>query len=487
MKLTLGITGLCAILLLATAPTGYAQEDAAQETESLTSIEHWGGFIDIPMLKLGYTLAFTTGVDDSTTGTIDIPMQGVDGMPITDITYTDTSVSFAISAVGAVCTLTRSGDTAEGTLAQMGQTFPTTLTRYGSAVEALGAIQPNRPQLPKPPFPYENREVRVENEISGVSLAGTLSVPPSREMHPAVILISGSGPQDRDETIADHKPFAVIADHLTRQGIAVLRFDDRGVGGSTGSTMDSTVLDTQTDVEAWLTWLKEQPGIDPKRIGLVGHSEGGAVAPLVAAGEMKDDVSFVVLLAGMALPGDEVVIGQTRALFERTGFPEQQLNVLTKKQRTLIDALKNDTPEDTLRALLGSLIDAQNIATPLNETQRTAAIDGQIRLVGSPWYRHLMTYDPGAALRGVSCPMLAINGSLDVQVLPDEHLTAIDEAAADSGNTEVETVQLEGLNHLLQRAESGLPAEYGVLTETIDPEVLDLVTMWIRKRTGVTE
>lgn len=459
-----------------------AAEPVQAAQESAVTVEHWGGFIELPMMKLGITLVFQTGADGATTATIDIPLQGADDLPLTNPTLTQASLSFAIPQVGAVGQLERKGDAAVGTLTQMGQQFPMTLGRYASAEEALASIQPKRPQEPVPPFPYEARQVTIENQAGGVTLAGELTLPNTRELHPAVILISGSGPQDRNEMIADHKPFLVISDHLTRNGFAVLRYDDRGVGGSTGSTMQSTVEDFASDVEAWLSWLQAQPGIDPEHIGLFGHSEGGCVAPLVASGAMKDDVAFIVLMAGMAIPGDEVVIGQTRALFERSGFPARELDRLSIKQRELIDALLRDAPDAELRTALGELIDIQTQATPLDEALRTQAINGQMQMVGSKWYRHLMVFDPRKALAKVTCPMLAINGSMDLQVLPKENLGAIRDAAEAAGNSQVETIELEGLNHMMQRSESGLPAEYGILTQTIDQQVLDLVTDWLKQR-----
>ena len=479
------IVGLIALLIAPAAALGQ-DEAAPAPVEAAAALEaHWGGFVELPMLKLGIVVSFSRDAEGGMSGTIDIPVQGVSAMPLTDPVLDEHTLSFELPAVGAVCSLERNGDSAEGTLEQVGQQFPVILRRYASADEALNAIQPNRPQHPSPPFPYEAREVSIKNEAGGVTLAGTLTMPASREIHPAVILITGSGPQDRDETIADHKPFLVIADHLTRAGFAVLRYDDRGVGGSTGNTMQSTVLDFQGDVEAWLGWLKEQPGIDAGRIGLIGHSEGGSVAPLVAAGPMRDDVAFMVLLAGMALPGDEVVLGQTQALFKQAGFPGTELKRLGNAQQALLDALNAGAPDDVLKAHLGELIDIQSQATPMSEDQRNLAIEGQFTLVGSQWYRHLMAFDPRPALRTVACPILALNGALDLQVLPDEHLAAIEEAAATAGNDDVTTMKLEGLNHMFQEAESGLPAEYGVLRQTFAPSALEIMTEWLKARARV--
>ena len=187
-------------------------------------------------------------------------------------------------------------------------------------------------------------------------------------------------------------------------------------------------------------------------------------------------------MAGMAIPGDEVVIGQTRALFERSGFPQTELKRLSSKQRELIDALRDNLPDDEVRTVLGELIDIQNQAGPLEGELRQRALDTQMSMLGSKWYRHLMTFDPREALRKVTCPMLAINGSMDLQVLPEENLGAIREAAAASGNSQIEAIELEGLNHMMQPSESGLPAEYGLIPQTIDQQALDLITDWLKQR-----
>jgi hypothetical protein len=298
----------------------------------------------------------------------------------------------------------------------------------------------------------------------GVRLAGTLTVPRTPGPHPAVVLISGSGAQDRDETIFDHKPFLVLADHLTRQNIAVLRYDDRGVGGSTGSSAGATTMDFSADVVAAVDLLKTRKEVDASRIGLVGHSEGGLIASMVAS--RTADVRFQVLLASSGVVGETLLYHQASRLAKALGANEEQLTKGRALQSQLYEILKTEKDVETMRA-------------------RIRALNGEAsaQLLTTPWFRFFLTYDPAVTLRTVKVPTLALNGEHDLQVSASENLAAIESALKAGGNRDVTVRSLPRLNHLFQTSRTGLPAEYGTISETFSPDVLAIVSGWIAEHT----
>lgn len=293
--------------------------------------------------------------------------------------------------------------------------------------------KPKRPQLPTPPFPYQSEAVRFPSKAPNVSLAGTLTLPPSAAPHRAVILISGSGPQDRDETLAGHKPFWVLADHLTRQGFAVLRYDDRGTAQSTGTFSGATSADFAEDVRGAVAYLRSRPDIAPQKIVLLGHSEGGILAPMVAATD--PEIAGIVSLSGPGLSGERILKRQTVDLARAAGLSEEK---------------------------------AQEAgATGYAQLMSQSLID--------PWLAYFWKYDPAEAWKKVRCPVLALNGSLDMQVNADENLAAIQAAAP-----QATTKKLEKLNHLFQTAQTGAGIEYSRLEETISPVALEEISNWLR-------
>ena len=329
------------------------------------SPERWTGSVEIPNQPLEFVVTFNLAEDGSATATIDILAQGAVGLALADVVYTESDIAFTLAQAppsGAVFTANRDSNTATGQLQQAGQTMPLSMTRAeGDAAANMG---PQRPQTPKPPFPYASHDVVYANTVDGMMLAGTVTVPDGPGPHPAVILITGSGAQDRDETILGHKPFLVLADHLTRRGIAVLRVDDRGVGGSSGSIATSTSQDLAGDVRASLAFLKDHPDVDDTRLGLIGHSEGGLIAPLVAAGE--PDVAFVVLLAGTGLPGREILQLQLRLIQEGMGRSPDNVDRQVEAQRHLIARLEADAPAQEIQdAVLGWCASSSRGSMPL--------------------------------------------------------------------------------------------------------------------------
>lgn len=339
---------------------------------------------------------------------------------------------------------------------------------------------------PEEPVPYRAEEVSFEN--GNLHFAGTLTLPEGTGPFPGVVLITGSGPQDRDEVVAGFAVFRVLSDHLTRQGIAVLRYDDRGVGGSTGSVSSSTTSDFAGDALAALARLSEHPDVEPGRVGLVGHSEGAIVAPLAAS--RSDAVRFAVLLAGSTVPGTEILYVQSAAIQRASGVPEDRIEWNTGFQRRLFAALEAGEDLEAYRDELGAAI-REGIET-LPEEQRGAIsdveayvqtqIDGQINRVETPWFRHFLTYDPAEGLRGTQVPVLALFGGLDLQVLVDQNRPPLEKALA--GNPDVTVQVLPRANHLFQAATTGSPAEYALLEKRFVAGFLETISDWILARFG---
>ncbi len=364
------------------------------------------------------------------------------------------------------------GATIEGTLSEDGSTIKATLRQAGASLPITfsrgEAELPRRPQEPKKPYPYDAIEVTYEN--AGVRLAATLTLPRSEGPHPAVVLLSGSGSQDRDETIMGHRPFLVLADYLTRRGIAVLRADDRGVGGSMGNPATSTLNDLAGDALAGIAYLKSRKEIDPARIGIIGHSQGGLVGAIAASN--SPDVAFLVSMAGAGLPGDQVVLRQIETLLRSAGQPPEAIAETLALQRRLFEILKTETDDEAaFRKMLAEL----------PEPARRAK-EAELRMMTSPALRSFYTTDPASVLAKVKVPVLAINGELDTQVAADENLSAIAAALARGGNKNVTTVKLPGLNHLFQKAKTGAVSEYGSIEETINPAALKTIGDWIAAR-----
>ncbi|MEK6255415.1 MAG: alpha/beta fold hydrolase, partial [Gemmatimonadales bacterium] len=358
--------------------------------------------------------------------------------------------------------------TIDGSWAQGGASMPLLLARTDAE-----SLAPNRPQEPQPPFPYEALDVEFDNLEAGIRLAGTLTIPGGDGPHPAVTLLTGSGPQDRDETVFGHRPFLVLADYLTRHGIAVLRFDDRGIGASTGDFAVATTSDFASDALAAVAFLKTRPDVDPEKIGLVGHSEGAIVAPMAA--NRGGDVAFAVLLASTGVNGRELLVMQAKAMNRAAGLPETVIEQRAEVQESLLDVVA-DAESDSVAAERARVILADAGLTG-------DAAEGQIRSLLSPWMKYFLTYDPLPELRELSIPVLALNGEKDTQVPPTENLLPVEEALREGGNPDVTAEVLPGLNHLFQTAETGVPAEYAGIEETFSPAALEKIAAWILERT----
>ncbi|HVQ10002.1 MAG TPA: alpha/beta hydrolase, partial [Allosphingosinicella sp.] len=335
---------------------------------------------------------------------------------------------------------------------------------------------PRRPQEPHPPFPYRSEEVRIPNpRAPGVTLAGTLTLPPGDGPFPAAILISGSGAQDRDESLMGHKPFAVLADHLTRAGIAVLRYDDRGTAQSTGRYRGATSADFATDAAAVFGYLRARREIDRNAIGYIGHSEGGMVGPLAAAD--SPGLAYMVLLAG---PGERtrgLLEAQRLAIGQAMGLSTAELDQTGVLTARLIEIAASALPQAEAQAAMRAATTDEALAgSGIVPAQR----DMMLARMLDPWFRWFLRYDPAPALRALGMPVLALNGSLDRQVLPVANLAGI--RAATAANRDVTVTELPGLNHLFQTAHTGGLGEYAEIEETMAPVVLRTVADWIRAR-----
>jgi pimeloyl-ACP methyl ester carboxylesterase len=413
------------------------------------------------------------------------PDQGANNIPVSSIELKGDDLTFESKGIGAkyVGKKAKDGKGFDGQFTQGRLKLPLALKKTDKF-----SVAP-RPQTPKPPFPYRAEEVTYENKAGGVTLAGTLTLPPGKGPFAAVLLITGSGPQDRDETILGHKPFLVIADALTRRGIAVLRVDDRGVGGSSGSGTSSTSDDFAGDVLAGVAFLKGRKEIDPAKIGLLGHSEGGIIAPLAAA--RSKDVAFIVLMAGTGLPGIDVLKAQGELIAKAEGASEAEMKSSREIQQRAIDIFLQEKDESVARTKLAAAMKEILAATPekvkkaLEESGELS--EAMIDQFNNSWFRSFLAYDPRPTLKKVRCPVLALNGEKDLQVPPKENLAEIEKALKAGGNQDVKTIEFKGLNHLFQPCKTGSPSEYAKVEITIAPEVLKTIGDWIAEKTKTPE
>jgi pimeloyl-ACP methyl ester carboxylesterase len=402
----------------------------------------------------------------SLAGTMDSLDQGALGIPLDHVSFSDGKLSLRIAALQASYEgkLEASGKSLSGTFTQGGVSIPLDLKPTSEPV----AIK--RPQEPKPPFPYLGEEVGYEN--GDVHLAGTFTKPKGDGPFPAVLLITGSGQQNRDEEILGHKPFWVLADYLTRRGIAVLRVDDRGIGGSTGVFRTSTTEDFATDVTAGVKYLLGRSDVDTRHVGLIGHSEGGIIAPMVAA--KMPQVAFIVMLAGTALPGDQIVADQVyKANILAGASPEKAAQARDFEAKLL--SIDKTEPNAEAR-------EKKMLALAEGEPAVQKTIREQMPALQSPWYRFFLAYDPRTALIKVKCPVLALDGAKDTQVDAQQNIPLIQAALAEGGNRDVTVKIVPGVNHLFQEAGTGAFSEYATIEQTITPEVLDTIATWIEKR-----
>lgn len=443
-------------------------------TQSAVAQGPWEGAIRVMGQELPIAVTFTA----ADKGTIDI--QGATGLELSNVKIAGDTVHFELPAGAGLCVFDGAikGDAISGSFTQ-------------GPAKGTFDLKPRKatpPPPPEPPPPYKLEEVKITN--GAVTLAGTLTLPPTAGRHPAVVLITGSGAENRDEEVFGFKVFRLLADQLTRQGIAVLRCDDRGVGGSSGSTPQSTSEDFATDVLADIAYLKTRSDIDARHIGLIGHSEGGLIAPIVAA--RSRDVAFIVLMSGSALTGEKVMLAQGERLVKIRGLGPDAVAKQAETQHRMFDGARNNVPWDEVAkafkadadAQIAKLPEAQRKSAEEVAAQQMAVIAAQYKGLLTPWFRFFLSFDPATVLEKVRCPVLAFFGDLDFQVPVDVNRPALEQALAKAGNRDVTIKVLPNANHLYQEATTGDVSEYTKLKKEFVPELVPTMAEWILRRVG---
>jgi fermentation-respiration switch protein FrsA (DUF1100 family) len=403
------------------------------------------------------------------------PDQTDKDIPVDKVAVSGDSIKLFINMIGGSYKGKLTDTLLDGTWSQGGKELPLSFTRTDKIVEL------NRPQNPKKPYPYKEEEVTVQNKDADVTLAGTFTYPEKGDIFPAVVLITGSGPQDRDEALLGHKPFLVLSDYLTRHGIAVLRCDDRGIGKSTGNFRSATTKDFATDALACVEYLKTRKEVDKKHIGLIGHSEGGIIAPMVA--NKTKDVAFIVMMAGTGLNGEKVLEIQSRLIAKAEGESDRIVNEMilfnTKIYNIAMQERDSSKAAEEIHKVLEGFYNSLNDSVknaPENSKERFFA---RINTILSPWFRFFLSYDPTESLSKLKIPVLALDGENDLQVSPKENLAAIESALKKAGNKHYKIIEFPKLNHLFQTSETGSPTEYSKIEETIAPIALSTISDWI--------
>ncbi len=445
----------------------------------------WQGTLKFSGMELRIIFTISRSPDNTLTATYDVPEQNAIDVPVDKITFNNREVRLEIIPIDGIYKgkLSEDGVKIDGNWTQSGMTLPLVLECTNTKFEI------KRPQEPKEPFPYKTEEVVFKNLDAGIRLAGTLTLPAVEGAFPAVLLLSGSGPQDRDEAVFGHLPFLVLADYLTRRGIAVLRVDDRGVGSSTGDFDKATAMDYASDAMACVTYLKSRKEINHELIGLVGHSEGGMIAPMVAV--QSPNIAFIVLIASPGLAIKKMEYSEQARTLKANGASDDIIARNRALQENLFAVINQETDSKVVQDEFTSIIteffkgldEEERKIIGISEENLEVHIYDQFQRLHSPWFRYYLNYDPVTVLKKVSCPVLAVNGEKDVQVTPKENLKAITRALKAGGNKNYTVKELPNLNHLLQTAETGNISEYGKIEETMSPTALQIIGDWILEQT----
>lgn len=458
--MTVGWLGIVMAMVLALPPTPY------------DLVGRWEGALAVGDRSVNVVIRVEPKAD-TLNAELDSPDQNAFGIPISDLTEDSGAVRFLVplAHAGFEGVLSPDGNTLTGSWNQAGATLPLILVRTSNNAGSDPALDARiggtflRPQTPSPPFPYRAESVAFDNASAGVRLAGTLNLPTGAGPFPAAILITGSGPQDRDETLFGHKPFLVLADALVRQGIAVLRYDDRGIGSSTGDFASATSQDFATDAEAALGFLVGRGDIDRHRIGLIGHSEGGTIALRVANADQP--VAWVVMIAGPAVPGGDLLTEQIRRIARVSGASSELAESNAAAQHALMAAVAANANDGVaVEAAVRPLLEQRGMDSS------TAATIAQA--LASPWYRWFVAHDPAPDLLSMTAPLLALYGDRDVQVPAD-----INAAALRRLSPGAKIIVFPELNHLMQPAHTGLPDEYQSIETTFAPEAIAAIATWV--------
>ena len=448
---------------------------ARKPTEAVFPVEGlWQSALETHGLRLRLQLHVSHDTEDQLIGALDSLDQGVSGLPAINVHLKEPAFHFEIPSLAGTFegTLDPGKNKLSGNWSQTGAEAKLEFVRSDQPLEL------RRPQNPTKPYPYHEEEISFSNVASGVSLAGTLTLPKGAGPFPAALLIVGSGPHDRDEALANHRPFLVLADHLARKGIAVLRYDKRGIAKSTGSADKATTLDLAADAQAAIAYLKTRKEIDPAKIALIGHSEGAMIAPLIAS--QTKDVACVVLLAAPATKGEDTLLNQSELIGRAGGLTDEQLTASLDFDQAAYDLVRTEKDSAVLNDKLNALVKASGLAAAMTP----AVLEPQLRMMESPWFRFFLDYDPLPNLKALQVPVLALYGQKDLQVPAKPNLALLQQALQDGGNKDADVRELPGLNHLFQHAYSGTPVEYTAIEETFSPEALQIISGWLLHHTS---
>ncbi|MDQ6785833.1 MAG: alpha/beta fold hydrolase [Acidobacteriota bacterium] len=452
----------------------FAQSNSTVEGNWLSTLEFNG-------IKMRLVLKVSKNADGTFAAKLDSIDQGANDLEIDSIVQQNKAVHFEAKKYGMSYegTLNEKGDEIAGTFKQGAGSQLLVFKR------TVAATKVSRPQDPQKPYPYNEEEVSYKNVKDNVKLAGTLTLPRGEGKFPAVVLITGSGSQDRDETILGHRPFLVLADYLTRRGIAVLRVDDRGVGGSDLGSRSATTENYVGDVLAGVGFLKSRREINSKQIGLIGHSEGGIIAPMAAVS--SNDVAFIVMLAGLGQTGADAVLSQIALLNKANGETPETIERAGNLQKSLFTVIKSEPDNKIAEQKINEMLEERKSKMNEQEMKAFAAVEANIKaqmpILLSPWYRYFLAYNPRPTLEKVRVPVLALDGDNDLQVSPKENLDLIAAALEKGGNKDYTVKSFPKLNHLFQTSVTGSPSEYAQIEETISSQVLETIADWILKHT----
>jgi len=437
----------------------------------------WSGTLDIQGIKLHLVLNVNTSVDKNLSATLDSPDQGAKGIPISFVSYANSVLKFAVSSAKIEYEGTLGSDSIfMGTFKQNGNTLPLNLNRSTQEVKKIV-----HSQEPVKPYPYYSEDVTFENSDAKINLAGTLTLPNKDGKFPVVILIAGSGPNNRDENILGHKPFLVLSDFVTKSNMAVMRYDKRGIGQSKGKYSTATTADFASDVKAAINYLKTRKEIDAQKIGLIGHSEGGIIAPMVAAN--NKDVAFIILLAGTGISGDELLVLQSEMIQRASKVDESTIKKVVDFNKGAYAIVRKENNAAVLNEKLNAYFVEKLKADSTLKPQGMSDADfikPNVASLSSPWMKYFLNYNPEIILKDVQCPVLALNGSKDTQVPASVNLEAIKKGLERGKNKNVTIKELPNLNHLFQECKTGAPSEYSEIDQTFSPVALTEILKFIQ-------
>ena len=457
-------------------------------SQSITG--NWEGSLTIQGTELPIVFHIKKDSAGKLTATFDSPKQQAYNLACSDAIATGDSLVLLMKMINGKYEglLSADGKSLYGQWFQGSMSLPLDMKKTS---DAAAAKEIKRPQTPVPPFNYIAEEVSYSNADKSVQFGGTFTYPMNKpaKKYPCILLITGSGMQDRDETLFGHKPFAVIADYLTKQGIAVLRVDDRGAGKTTGNFSKSTTEDFEKDVETGIDYLKGRMDVDISNIGMAGHSEGGMIAPMVAA--KRKDIKFIVLLAAPGIKITKLMEQQDFDVSAAAGVPKNDLELYRPVYRNLVAAITNENDIATASKKASDIFTDWQNKTAVNTVKKTTGvtdeksrsefITGFVTQMKQPWFNYFMKFNPADYLKKVHCAVLALNGEKDVQVAAGPNLAAINKILSENKATHFKTQSLPGLNHLFQHCKSCTVAEYGEIEETFSPEALQIIAAWIKK------